>query len=197
VELADGVAARLASLCLDDRGRLAHFRLWDTAARGALLVDLARTGRLTQDDDSVQVDGTSTGFAPADRLLAAMQVEPEQSLDWWMDHGGVGMRDLAEANVTSGRWLVRRRLLRRRFTRTSPVDGEVNRGGTPDAAAVMVLATACGALLRPPEPVLDAELEATGPLRWICAAVTAHLDRAHRRNLRAAGAADGGLVPYF
>jgi hypothetical protein len=197
VDLADGVAARLASLCLDDSGRLAHFSLWDVAARGALLVDLARTGRLTQDDDSVLVDGTPTGFEPADRLLAAMQVEPEQTLDWWMDHGGVRMRDLAEANVAAGRWLVRRRLLRRRFTVTSPVDGAADRAGPPDAAAVMVLATACGALRRRPEPVLDDELEPTGPLRWICAAVTAHLDLAHRRNLRSAGAADGGFVPYY
>ena len=196
VDLADGVAARLASLCLDDKGRLAHFPLWDVAARGALLVDLVRAGRLTQDDDSVLVDGTPTGFEPADRLLAAMQVEPEQSLDWWMDHGGVRMRDLAEADVASGRWLVRRRLFGRRFTTTSPADGAAERAGTPDGAAVRVLAIASGALLRRPEPVLDPELETTGPLRWICAAVTIHLDEAHRATQRGAGLLDGVSVPF-
>jgi hypothetical protein len=206
VDLSGGVAVRLSSLCLDPRGRLRDFALWDVSARGALLVDLARTGRLSQDEESVTVDGTPTGFDPADRLLAAIAVEPEQSLDWWLDHGGVRMGDLAEANVASGRWTVHRRLLGRRFTDPSPVaaddrardphrlpDGE----WAPDTAAVMVLATACGAL-RPPEPVTDAELSPTGPLRWICEAVTAHLEQAHRQNLLRAGSTDGGgVIPGF
>lgn len=204
VDLTDGVAVRLSSLCLDRTGRLRDFALWDVAARGALLVDLARTGRLTQDDDSVTIDGTPTGFGPADRLLAATAVEPEHSLDWWLDHGGVRMRDVAEANVASGRWVVRRRLLRRRFEDPSAVAAadraldprRPDDGWSPDTAAVMVLALACGAL-QPPEPVVDGELSPTGPLRWICEAVTGHLDRAHRQNLLGAGAADGGSVPYF
>jgi hypothetical protein len=45
--------------------------------------------------------------------------------------------------------------------------------------------------------VTDAELAPTGPLRWICEAVTAHLDQIHRRNLLQAGATDGGVVPFF
>lgn len=194
---------RLSSLCLDEAGRLRNFVLWDVAARGALLIDLARAGRLTQDEESIAVDGSATGFGPADRLLAAIEVEPEQSLDWWQDHGGVGMRDLAASNVASGRWLVRPRLLGRRFEDISAVTAADRAAGrrpavdmSPDTAAVLVLATACGALRRP-EPVVDAELASTGPLRWICETVTTHLDRAHRRNLGAAGAADGGLVPYF
>ena len=205
MDLSEGVATRLASLCLDDKGRLADFVLWDVAARGALLVDLARTGRLTQDDDSVTVDSTPTGFEPADRLLAAMAVEPEQSLDWWMDHGGVRMRDLADANVASGRWHVHRRLLGRRFVDRSGL-ATADRAAaprrpsadlTPEVAAVRVLATSSGALRKRPGPADDDDLEPTGPLRWICAAVTAHLDQAHRRNLLGAGMADGGVVPDF
>jgi hypothetical protein len=196
VDLAAGVAARLASLCLDDKGRLADFPLWDVAARGALLVDLAWAGRLTQDDDSVMIDGTPTGFEPADRLLAAIEVEPEHSLDWWMDHGGVGMRDLAEANVATGRWHVRRHLLGHRFQNTAAADDAAADTAAPDTAALLVLATASGALLRRPEPLLDEELEPTGPLRWICTAVTAHLEETHRRNLHAAGA-DDGSIPYY
>ena len=208
MDLRGGVAVRLSSLCLDEAGRLRDFVLWDVAIRGALLVDLARAGRLVQDDESITVDGTPTGFAPADRLLAAIAVEPEQSLDWWQDHGGIGMRDLAAANVASGRWLLRPRLLGRRYEDTSTTTasdrvaaarrtaGDSSPDTDTDTAAVVVLATACGALRRP-EPVVDAELAPTGPLRWICEAVTAHLDRAHRQNLGAAGAADGGLIPYI
>jgi hypothetical protein len=197
VNLADGVAVQLAGLCLDDKGRLRDFALWDDAARGALLVDLARAGRLTDEPDGVMVDGAPTGFAPADRLLAAIAVEPEQSLDWWIEHGGVGMRDVAEAAVEAGRWREERTLLGRRY---EDLSGGTDLGlapehRSPDTAAVLVLAIACGALGMP-EPVVEEELAGTGPLRWVCEAVTDHLEWAHRRNLRAAGAADGGFSPY-
>jgi len=80
VDLSTGVAVRLAAICLTDDGRLRQFDIWDTAARGALLVDLTRAGRLVDEADSIAIDVTPTGFAPADRLLAAMQVEPERAL---------------------------------------------------------------------------------------------------------------------
>ncbi|MCV2491484.1 GPP34 family phosphoprotein [Geodermatophilus sp. YIM 151500] len=204
VDLTGGVAVRLASLCLDARGRLRDFALWDVAVRGALLVDLARADRLAHEDDGITVDAAPTGFPPADRLLAAVEVEPERSLDWWLDHGGVRMRDLAEANLASGRWVVRRRFPGRRYEDVSAVAADDRRllagpppdDGSPGAAAVRVLGLACGAGGRP-EPVDEQDLSPTGPLRWICEAVTAHLDVAHRHNLRAAGAADGGSVPYY
>jgi hypothetical protein len=199
MNLADGVAVQLAGLCLDGKGRLRDFALWDDAARGALLVDLARAGRLTDEPDGVMVDGTPTGFAPADRLLAAIAVEPERSLNWWLGHGRVGMRDIAEAAVEAGRWTEERFLLGRRYADLSehrPLFELEPGERSPDTAAVLVLATACGALGRP-EPVVAEELVPTGPLRWVCEAVTDHLEEAHRRNLRAAGAADGGSVPYY
>ena len=68
-DLAGGVAVRFSSLCLDTGGRLRDFPIWDTGARGALLVDLAFAGRLAQTEDSVTVDERPTGFPPADRLL--------------------------------------------------------------------------------------------------------------------------------
>jgi hypothetical protein len=42
MDLSDGLAARLAAVCLDDEGRLRDYDIWDTAARGALLVDLVQ-----------------------------------------------------------------------------------------------------------------------------------------------------------
>ncbi|WNV77498.1 GPP34 family phosphoprotein [Geodermatophilus sp. DSM 44513] len=203
VDLTGGIAARLASRCLDRRGRLRDFDLWDDAARGALLVDLVRAERLVHGDDSVTVDGTPTGFGPADRLLAAMVAEPGRSLDDWMAVGPVGMPDVAGALVDSGRWTVRRRLLTRRFADVSAASAadrardphRPDGTWTPETATVVVLGLACGAYGRP-EPIVEAELAPTGPLRWVCEAVTTHLERAHRANLRSAGAADGGSVPY-
>jgi hypothetical protein len=190
-DLGAGVAVRFASLCLDRRGRLRDFAIWDTGARGALLVDLAFAGRLAHTEDSVTVDERPTGFAPADRLLAAVAVERERDLDWWLDHGGVGMADLAEANVAAGRWTVGRRLLRRCYAETDAAGAERDRGldprrpepeWTPATAAVMAVALAAGAVEPPPDPPDEALLERTGPVRWICEAVVDHLTWAHARN---------------
>src|ERR1700712_5123474 len=104
MELDGGVAVRVAALCLDPNGRLSERLICSTAVRAALLVDLALAGRLESTDDSIVIDETPTGFAPADRLLAAVAVEPERSLDGWLDERRIGLRDVAEANVASGRW---------------------------------------------------------------------------------------------
>ncbi len=204
VDLSDGVAARLAAICLDDEGRLADYDIWDTAARAALLVDLARAGRLADDTDTITVDPSPTGFPPADRLLAAMEVEPERPLTWWSDHGGVRLEDVAEGCVQAGRWTSQRRLLGRRYSVPTEqafgdwgLDERRPEDMAPDTAAVAVLGMASGAWRRRPEPVSDRALAATGPLRWICESTTAHLQETHRHNLGAAGAADGGIVPYF
>ncbi|MGY1804065.1 GPP34 family phosphoprotein [Blastococcus sp. SYSU D00922] len=204
MDLSEGVAVRLAAICLTDDGRLREFDIWDTAARGALLVDLTRAGRLADEHDSISTDLTPTGFPPADRLLAAIEVEPERPLAWWLDHGGVRMEDVADAAVTAGRWAVRRTLLGRRYEDLHPLDTDEptegwrpDEGLQPEAAAVTALATACGAWGRRPEEVAEEDLAATGALRWICETVTGHLHEAQRRNLRAAGAADGTGSPYY
>ncbi|UOY02746.1 GPP34 family phosphoprotein [Blastococcus sp. PRF04-17] len=178
----EGITVRLAALCLDDKGRLLDYGLWDVAARGALLVDLARAGRLTDEPDGVVVDGTPTAFGPADRLLAAVLIEPEQSLDWWLEHGGVRMREVAEACVAAGLWTESRSLLGTRYTDHTPLADQELDPEHPDTAAVLALATACGAL-GPPDEIGEEQLVRTGPLRWICEAVTDHLHRSHRRNL--------------
>lgn len=204
MDLSTGVAVRVAAICLTDDGRLREFDIWDTAARGALLVDLARAGRLVDETDSIAIDVTRTGFVPADRLLAAMQVEPERPLNWWLDRGGVRMEDVADAAVEAGRWTVRRTLLGRRYDAVHPLGPHAaveergpDGGVPPDAAAVTALATACGAWGRRPEAASEEDLAGCGPLRWICDTVTGHLQEAQRRNLRAAGAADGTGSPYY
>lgn len=185
-----GVAVRLSAFCLSDGGRLGRFSLWDDAIRAALLVDLALADRLWHTADSIVLDGTPTGFGPADRLLAAVTAEAEHSLDWWMAHGGVDLADVAAANVASGRWVVRRRLFGRRYEdleeHASSLDYRLDPRTPPPidepTAAVLTLAMASGAVEAPPEPPGEDLLVQTGRVRWICDAAVEHLRTAHRRN---------------
>ena len=200
VDLTAGVAVRFSALCLDPAGRLGDYALWQTAVRGAVLVDLALAGRLTQTDQSITIDETPTGFVPADNLLRAIAVEYERSLDWWIDHGPVRLRDVAAANVASGRWSVTRPLLRRRYEDLHPEATVRDRArGTryPDSwpsdstwsagtAAVTAIACAAGAPGDIPVPPPDELVAGTGPARWLCQAVIEHLAEAHARNQQAA-----------
>src|SRR6476661_5074742 len=186
-----GVTVRLASLCLDDDGRLRDYFIWDTAARGALLLDLALAGRLTETDDSVDIDPTPIGFPPADALLAAITVEPERSLDWWIQSGGVRLGDVADAIVGAGRWTEHRHLLGRRFEDQAAdqtnedrrrVSGTPDPTWTPETAAVVAVTTAAGEPGHRPQPPAEAILDLTGPLRWICRTVVEQLAVAQLQN---------------
>ncbi len=195
-----GVTVRMAALCLEDDGRLRDYLIWDTAARGALLIDLALAGRVVETDDSVTIDPTPTGFPPADALLGAMTVEPERSLDWWIQSGGVRLGDVAQALVAAGRWTEHRHLLGRRFVDQQAEQTARDRAlvfGTPDptlspeTAAVIAVTTAAGEPGHRPEPPEDAILDLTGPLQWICRTVVEQLGIAQLRN-RTIAAAEGG-----
>jgi Golgi phosphoprotein 3 (GPP34) len=196
-DLTSGVAVRLSAFCLTGSGKLRSFDLWDVAVRGALLVDLALAGRVAHEQDSVVVDATPTGFGPADALLAPIVVEPERPLDWWMDHGVVGLDHLVRDNVASGRWHRRWTPLGRRHRPVGAVRAVGEPAGDPAAAAVAAIGDSSGITdNRPGEPA-EGLVEHTGEVRWICEAVVEHLQAAHRRMLRQAGAADGGGVPYY
>ena len=203
-DLTRGVAVRLSAFCLDGSGRLRRYDLWDVAVRGALLVDLALAGRVAQEADSVVVDPTPTGFAPADLLLDPMSVEFERPLDWWLDRGGTDLDDLVRDHVRSGRWAVRWTVLGRRYTVRSQARetdlatiGRPDDGWTSATAALAAIGDASGITdMRPGKPA-GGLVERTGSVRWLCEAVVERLQMAHRRNLRQAGAADGGSVPYY
>ena len=93
---------RTAALCLGPLGRLSDRLVCGPAVRGGLLLDLALAGRVEQTDESIVVDPTPVGFDPADRLLAAIAVEPERSLDGWLDERRLGLRDVVDAAVSTG-----------------------------------------------------------------------------------------------
>jgi hypothetical protein len=211
VDLTGGVAARIASLCLRPDGRLSAQLLCGTAVRGALLLDLALAGRVESDVDSVVVDPTPTGFGPADRLLAAVAVEPARSLDGWMDEKRLRLRDVAAANVDSGRWErrpgpfgfgSRYTDLRPEETdrdRRRPTDGGVQPWTPADAC---VVAVAAAARLQDPEvgaPGLrpDAAVAATGAVAWLAGAVVDHvLETGARYGAEAGALGAGGFGPF-
>lgn len=204
--LSTGVAVRLSGLCLDSRGRVSARFLHSDAVRGGLFVDLALAGRIESEDDSIVLDERPTGFDPADRLLAAVAAEPERSLDDWLGEHRLGLRDVAAANVASGRWraLGGLPLGRRRFADTAPAVTATDlarrstspvEGCTPQDAAVTALAMAAGLLDRehgwstpPPEPFLDA----TAPADWLCRVVVEHLRAASVRYAAEASS----MVPF-
>jgi hypothetical protein len=206
VDLADGVAVRVTSLCLDAGGRLSQRLLCGTAVRGGLLLDLALAGRVESTDDSVVVDPTPTGFGPADRLLAAVAVEPERTLDGWLDERRIGLRDLAGANVLAGRWEPRPGWFGRRFVdlrreqtqhdrALRPHDPDVD--WTPQDACVAAVAGSSDLLAtdngRPPRQLIAA----SGAVAWLCAAVVEHILVTAARHRSQAGALGAGAVGPF
>jgi hypothetical protein len=207
-DLADGVAVRVASLALDSGGRLSDKLLVGIAVRGGLLLDLALAGRVESDADSVVVDPRPTGFGPADNLLAAIAVERERSLDGWLDEKRVRLRDVAEANVASGRWERRaapwglgRRYTDLRSGRTARdramLPSRTDASWTREDACVAAVACAAGLLERESgRPRRDLIL-ATGDVAWLCSAVVEHLLVADARYRAQAGALGAGPAGPF
>jgi hypothetical protein len=187
VGIEGGVAARLASLCLDPKGRLSDRLLASAAVRAGLLMDLALAGRVESTEDSVVIDPTPTGFPPADRLLAAITVEPERSLDGWLDERRIGLRDVAESAVRTGRWESVGRALPgiHRYRDTTVDQATRDRSRDPDDgsgewtaedAAVTAIALVSGLLESAGAPVAAEPLLAcSGSARWLLEAVTEHL----------------------
>lgn len=210
-----GVAVRLAALCLDGKGRLNERLLASAAVRAGLLVDLGLAGRVESTDESILIDSTPTGFAPADLLLAAIAVEPERSLDEWLDEGRVGLRQVADAAVRSGRWerLARPLPGRARLVVREHAQTEADRrrdlptvtdDWSAQDAAVTAIAMVAGlvadsdssALAQLGEtlavPVPTAVLSRTGPVQWLCEAVIRRLAELRARDLMAATALRAG-----
>ncbi|TFV86171.1 GPP34 family phosphoprotein [Blastococcus sp. CT_GayMR16] len=211
MDLTGGVAVRLASLCLGGDGRLSQMLLCGTAVRGGLLLDLGLAGRVESAEDSVVVDPTPTGFGPADRLLAAIAVEPERSLDGWLDEKRIGLKDVATANVASGRWERRPGPLGfgRRYTdlhseetdrdRRRQTDDDVQPWSPADACVIAVAAAAglqdLGIPASGRRP--DELLAATGPVAWLAEAVVDHVLLAGARYRYQAGALGAGGLGAF
>jgi Golgi phosphoprotein 3 (GPP34) len=177
------IAARFAALCLDAKGHLPDSDYADMGLRGALLVDLARVGRLTQTEESIDLDATPLGEPLADRALRELDALDGRSLDWWLGHGLVDLRDTATALVADGSWqqLPRQALHRDpRFAARRPevrehdavvLAGHVPPGSAEDAAVAALAAAAGLAGARASGPP-DELVAATGSAAWVCRLVT-------------------------
>ena len=184
------MAARVTGLCLDQSGHLPDNDYPAMAARGGLLVDLALARRLTQTDDSIDLDSTSTGWLPADRALTELALLDGRSLDWWLEHSRVQLIDLAAALVADGTWtqLPARPLHRKpryaiRETDTLARDhallAQPHLIATNADAAVVAIAVAAGIVKEPPASLtVDEILARTEPVAWACQLITDFISRA-------------------
>jgi len=211
VDLSSGVAVRVAALCLDPGGKLAGRAICGDAVRGGLLLDLALAQRVESTDDSVVVDPTPTGFGPADRLLAAIAVEPERSLDGWLGEKRIRLRDVADGAAAAGRWQLHTGAfgMGRRYTDLRPEEAQRDLRLRPSAtwsdqfpadACVAAVAAASGLLDREAwlaDRPADEVIAATGAVAWLCTAVVDHLLLAHERYSRQAGALGAGQLGPF
>jgi hypothetical protein len=198
-------AVRVAALCLDGKGRLSGRLVCSTAVRAALLVDLALAGRLEETADSIALDDSPTGVPPLDALLQAVTRTPGTTLDAWLELPRPNLRDLAEEALRSGRWVLQRglfpgarfadRALERTAADRARDPQDAGPAWAPADAAVTAIAHAAGVRTAtdqswygdvPAAAPGEALLAATGPLRWLCTAVTDHLAWARARDTTAA-----------
>ncbi len=99
----DLAATRLASLCLNHRGRPRGLTYDDYLIRGALILDLAVCGALSQTEDAVLLDhDRAAAHGLAD--VAAEADEGDTGLQWWLDWGRLGFDDWRVRLVEAGVW---------------------------------------------------------------------------------------------
>jgi hypothetical protein len=206
------VAARVAGLCLDPSGHLPANHYLDMGVRGGLLVDLARAQRLTQTDESIELDPSPVGWPPADQALDELGVLDGRSLDWWLEHSPFGLADAAAALVADGTWapvqphglrLKARYAVREtaalehdRALLTRP---EVAADG--DDAAVVAIAAAAGLAKGQAAAALspDELLVGMAALTWVGRLVTEFISSARIEGTAVSGASQTALwsgIPY-
>ena len=207
VDADTSVAARLAALCLDSRGRLTQQALAGVAVRCGLVVDLALADRLRLTDDSIELDARPTGFPAVDRLLLAMQAEAERPLDSWLDERRVGLPQVVDALLAEGRWHRQRDLLgRARYAVVdrAALDRDLDLSPTaacfPPDVAVAVLGGLAGLIgaarsqnLTAAAPEVPVEvLAAAGSAEWALRSAVDHLTAARARHAYSAGVLRAG-----
>ena len=186
--MSDSVCGDFLRIALHaDSGTLQHQGALAEAMRGALLIDLARVGRLTENGPGAQVDTTATGFGLADELIAAVEAHPTRNMRTWMQRGVPHLHEFIAELLADGFWTVHRRdLVFTRYVDSNATHYEklldtiatIIRGhatpADPRQAALAALATITslidpGPTLHQPDPKLIAWC---GDLAWITQQVT-------------------------
>ena len=197
--LRDLATTRLASLCLNRRGRPRGLTFDDHVIRGGLILDLAVCGALHQTEDAVEMDhGRADEHGLA--AVAAQADEGDGSLLDWLDWGALGFDEWAARLVGAGVWQLRpwsplRPL--RSFGDTGFERTEADRvaglpsgrleGATPQTLAVLAVGSVSGLLGRIDEPP-SWVLADLGEARWAAELVVERLAELRVR-MRAIGRA--------
>ena len=170
-------ATRLASLCLNRRGRPRGLTYDDHLIRGALILDLAVRDVLHQTEDAVLLaHDRAAAHGLAD--VAAQVDEGDTSLQYWLDWGRMGFDEWAGRLVAGGVWRLRPWSLRyplRSFDDAERQRADADRAAgrpavrtetlSPTTLAVLALGSVSGLLGKiadPPSWVLDD----LGEARW-------------------------------
>jgi hypothetical protein len=182
--MSDSVCGDFLRLALDaDSGKLEHPGVLAEAMRGALLIDLAAVGRLTQNGPGAQIDTSATGFGLADELIRAVEQHPTRDLRVWMQRGVPHLHEFIAELIADRFWTVHRRDLgletryvdsneakyRQLFADVAAVlrgqaqPSDPRRASLAALAAVTNLVDPGPTLIRPTDDVL----EACGEQRWI------------------------------
>jgi Golgi phosphoprotein 3 (GPP34) len=190
LSIGDSVTGDFLRVALDgDSGRLKHCGVLAEAARGALLIDLARLGRLSHGPDGASVDTTPTGLAVADELLEAVDAHPTRAMQVMLQRGVPHLHELIAELIAEGYWTVRRHGILAgyadrdadRFARSHrdlvAIIGGTNQPIDARQAALAALINVTG--LGDPSPYLnklpDHLLKSCQELGWIVADVTGFL----------------------
>jgi hypothetical protein len=164
-------------------GRLRHTGALAEATRGALLIDLARLGRLGDGGSVIQIVARPTGLGLADELIEDFASHPGREFGVELTRGQPHLHEVIAELIADGLWTVRRRELvpgahyvdrdAQRFVelreavaavahgRSDPVDAR--QAALVCLALVTNLVDAGPTLARPGQPLLDA----SGELAWI------------------------------
>lgn len=203
------LSERIAALCLDSTGHLPDNVYPAMALRGAVLVDLALAGRLTQTEDSIGVDPTPLGRQVPDRALAELDALDGRSLDWWLEHSHLGLPDMAADQVAGGSWVQLRPSGLRRRQRFADQGGSrehdlalIAGAELPENAqdaALICIATAVH-VGGPPRVTVDDVLPLTEPVRWAVELVTDFIAAARAQGIAVSSASQAALwsgsMPY-
>ena len=193
LHLGDSVTGDFLRVALDaESGKLRHLGVIDDAARGALLIDLVRIGRLTEHGVPASAAATTSGLELADELVHRMVEHPKQAMQVWMQRGIPHLHEFIAELLVDGDWTIERHGItatharyidrdaahyeRLRADLIDDIDGR-RVPATSREAAVAALANVTGlgvpspSLRQLPEPVRVA----CGELAWIVTEVVTFL----------------------
>jgi hypothetical protein len=193
LQIGDSVTGDFLRVALDaDSGKLQHLGVIDDAARGALLIDLVRIGRLTADGVPASAAATTSGLELADELVRRMVEHPKQPMQVWLQRGIPHLHEFIAELLVDGDWTLERhgitathaRYVDRDAAHYDQLRAELiddiqgkRTPANPREAAVAALANVTGLGVPSPylHPLPEQLLKACGELAWIVTEVTTFL----------------------